>query len=203
MKRSQDNVEAVLGILSKLSPEDRAKLNHLGISAPVVADDGSLEKKYGYICHHCGQVALVFVGSRFQDQFGNVHDIPVEGMSIDRVAWTYEDEFANHKMDRHTPKCQHCHTTVALLDRNIVAKRVVSLERHRESRKNAEIAYRAFVNRGESGPASLSVPNFRAPNLAEVMERHAAAGTIPPVELIDKAYQSLAERPQPSNEDQS
>lgn len=97
----------------KLTPEQRQLLNRLGIKIPTTdlsaAATGSFT--FGLRCAGCNNVALFFVGTKFLDAFGTVHDEP-QAVPIDQVAWT--QDLPAGQIDRKAPRCQRCNKPVPL-----------------------------------------------------------------------------------------
>lgn len=128
-----DPVKALLASIGRLSPEDRARFEKVGVSLPeYLTDDTEGEARWGYRCRHCNQIALEFVGLRFRDSLGQEIDYvpPARPYDVPFRQPMLEARYVN----RSHPVCQHCMRPVDLMHGALMSRRVVDIRPWVESR---------------------------------------------------------------------
>jgi hypothetical protein len=99
-------LESIMGQLSKLSPEQRAALQGLGVIVPTMGVGGKPVIKWIYRCHDCGAAGLSFIGDKFTNRYGEEVDVPPLDVPIHQIAWTQKGD--PNKINRYEPDCQSC-----------------------------------------------------------------------------------------------
>lgn len=132
---SQDDLlRVVLAACSQLTPESRAAAMRMGVSLPgVMAGDQVV--RWGYLCTHCGNLALEFCGSSFTDYEGRSSEIIPIGVRFADIP--FRQNMPTQRINRMVPNCQHCGQHVAHDMFVPTRKRIVEIAHWRESRRKA------------------------------------------------------------------
>ncbi len=137
----QELIGQLAEIAARATPEQRQLLQRLGVALPEVdmAKAAAGQHQLGLRCSKCNEIALYFIGTKFQDVNGTWHDEPQPGMQTHQVPWT--QDLPADQINRRRPQCQCCHQRVPLegdgsfriRDRGTVS-RVVEVKTWRQSR---------------------------------------------------------------------
>lgn len=132
---SQDDLlRVVLAACSQLSPESRAQAMRMGVTLPgVMAGDQVV--RWGYLCTHCGHLALEFCGSTFTAYDGTQSEIIPVGVRFADLP--FRQNMPTQRINRMVPNCQHCGQHVAHDMYVPTRKRIVEVAQWRESRRRA------------------------------------------------------------------
>lgn len=108
-----DTVQQLQKLVDAMAPEERERLERLGVALPRGDLESALRGhfKYGIRCTQCNNVALFFVGDSWKLEDGSSVDYP-PGVAHNKIAWT--QELPASEIDRHSPRCQHCKAPVPL-----------------------------------------------------------------------------------------
>lgn len=130
----KDNIQKLLEIAGKLSPEEREALLKTGVVMPAVTQaDIDGRHKFGYRCKYCGGVALVFIGETFSDGSGNEVGRPPLSLPIHQIPFA-QPELPPSRYNRMSPLCQCCGQHVVLSRGYLVDKHVIEIDRYKERR---------------------------------------------------------------------
>ncbi len=157
---TQDQLlQVFLTAASRLGPDARAQMMRMGISIPDVVNSDT-EIRFGYLCTHCGKIALEFVGTTFVDYQGVSHDTIPVGVRFADLPW--RQSLPQQRVNRMVPNCQHCHQHVTHDLYVPTRKRIVDVQAWSASRLKAREQRDAMLRRIAESPAS-DVPTVDQP----------------------------------------
>lgn len=136
-------------IVGALSSEDQMTLLAEGYMFPL-ADLTRIDRRYGYRCRSCNEVALEFVGEHFVDSQGVSHDSPNQAFTFSEVPWV-QPELEPKNWDRIHPRCQCCGKPVSIRMGRIRSELVIDIENWRASRDEAYARIRSRDGRQRFG----------------------------------------------------
>ncbi len=127
--------ERMMELAKGLSAHDHKELEERGWLVPWLADaKGDMDTPtWIYLCVHCGEPALHFVGEKFRGHDGQLCDRPPVSLTIDELPWVQP---AHQAVNRYAPVCQHCGQEVARIGRYFKAKHIYHAEQWAVSRKD-------------------------------------------------------------------
>lgn len=138
MKKEDIQLDAAqfVAIARKLSPAVRTELTNRGYVFPATATAHDDDIVWGYRCVRCGEVALVFVGTKFWDPGRSIWlDTVPSHLSIDQLPWIHN--VGRHPANHLAPNCQHCNSTVDLQGRYLISRLIVPVKSWTEAREKA------------------------------------------------------------------
>lgn len=157
---TQDQLlQVFLTAASRLGPDARSQMMRMGISIPDVVNSDT-EIRFGYLCTHCGKIALEFVGTSFVDYQGVSHDTIPVGVRFADLPW--RQNLPQQRVNRMVPNCQHCHQHVTHDMYVPTRKRIVDVQAWSASRIRAREERSAMLRRIAEAPIS-DVPTVDQP----------------------------------------
>lgn len=167
-------------ILKSMTPEQRTELSAIvGMNIP----EGDIEaRSHGYVCSHCGELALLFIGEYGEEPIEEGGGPNVMG-PCSLVAWEQPNRSARISgVTRDRPHCQDCGQMVALDATGpqsppmFKPSRVVHVETWQKERDIATNARKNYLKRMRGNPEGT--PEYRderLPNKEQgVKELHAS-----------------------------
>lgn len=128
-------VNEIMRRVAALTSEERSQLSAMGCVLPNLSGS-EITTSWGLRCSSCGQLALLFVGDKFDDGFGVEIDQPSPYVPIDMIPW--RQDLPPTQIKRSEPGCQHCGCAVALENGKFKAKYLVQVSKFLESRTATE-----------------------------------------------------------------
>lgn len=158
-------VAALLEAMEALPESERAALLARGFVLPHVTPGTNLNNfAFGYRCHYCNDVALEFVGDRFDDGSGAAVSIPPCNMPLDRMPWT-QTRLEMNQINRARPRCQCCGQIVVLSHGFPIPKYVINIADWKSRRDRGYEQLREYRRTGV--PAMKTQPDGTAVAMAD------------------------------------
>lgn len=161
-------VEQFLESASKLSDAERAELEERGYMMPAFGDSVDVER-WGYLCSHCGAVAITFVGAKFRQQDGSYSEELPPGAKLNNLPWKQpvSEKFPRQLVSRETPICPDCQAPLNFeggSEKFLKARHVRSLDEHRRT----QAANKAAIEEYRRSQRRLPVGNKVDPNQVRI-----------------------------------
>lgn len=143
--------EKLLAAMRDLSPEDRDYFLQQGVAMPAVGA-GTLEqqRKFGYWCKYCNNMALEFIGETFSTGGGAESRFPPTNLPIGQIPWA-QPKLPVSRINRARPICQCCGQLVVLATDRLIKKYIWDMAIFNEKRDAGFEELRKFREDAQRG----------------------------------------------------
>lgn len=142
--------EKILDSAAKLSPEEREDLRRLGVNLPIFTDDPTKNavSTKGYRCKGCGELALEFVGHKFQWKDGTQNDFPDPQIQMSQQP-IMQSLRGGAIENRSVIRCQHCGQTIHTTHGYPDPRLILNIDEHARSQEQHRIRRRQALGQRE------------------------------------------------------
>lgn len=143
--QTEFDADTLMGIIVSLPKEVRDELRARGIPLPAYLPGDTETRTWGYRCRSCNQIGLEFVGSEFENIYGQRFDRPNNSMQFIGLLWV-QPELTPDKIDKVNPVCQHCGDKLLQFQNRLRNDLVMHIKQFTESRDRAMKQMREMSN---------------------------------------------------------
>jgi len=143
--QTEFDADSLMEIIVGLPKEVRDELRVRGIPLPAYMPGDTETRTWGYRCRSCNQIGLEFVGSEFENVWGQQFERPNQSMRFIELMWV-QPELTPDRIDKVNPVCQHCGEKLLQFQNRIRDDLVMHIKQFTESRDAAMKKMREMAN---------------------------------------------------------